>query len=67
MKAIKVDLTVVDWSVMPWLKRLIEGGTTVNHRILKELIATIRTSGSSRTNLAVLRRSPSGDTPKRWR
>jgi hypothetical protein len=35
MKTIKVDLKLVDWLVMPSLKRRIEDGATVNHHILK--------------------------------
>ena len=67
MKTIKVDLKLVDWLVMPSLKRRIEEGATANHHILKESNATICTNGSARTKLAVLRRSLSGDTPKRWK
>jgi hypothetical protein len=35
MKTIKVDLKLVDWLVVPSLKRPIQDGATVNHHILK--------------------------------
>ncbi len=35
MKSMKVDLKLVDWLVMPSLKRRIENGATMNQHILK--------------------------------
>ncbi len=66
MKTIKVDLKLVDWLVMPSLKRRIEDGATANHHILKESNATICTNGSARTKPAACPRWPSGDTRKKW-